>query len=379
MVPSRPSPASGAGNRQRASKLKHVRAIPKIVWCAVALVSGLGCRQIVGFDEEGSEAGRSELPPLPFVPDAAFVKMCGACARVSCSAERAACEADATCRALLRCRGACSNPACLARCGSYEFRDDDAFIATGNFGGEQSPLLTKYVTCVGIDECASECNAGRNWECTDDPSYRWPTDADRRDLEAPRLRIEVVNYLTANGVPARVSAIQGDGPSGIVDRQQSDLWGQAELQLNPTTVFAGYLEVLSAERGGVRTLIFGAPIFRPTQWRTFAMPATKTLSEPGRATLVISIHDCVEFKAPRIGFELPRADGEVFYGRWLDEISFDASQTDENGAGGVRNLVVEAENYTVIARRNDTEVARRTVVVRPDWYTFVRLVPREAQ
>jgi hypothetical protein len=358
--------------------LKCVRAITTIVWCALAPT--LGCRQIVGFDDESSESERPALPPLPFIPDPGHAQSCETCATERCSAEREACEDDSVCRALLRCQGTCSNPACRARCGSFVFRDDWSWFVAGNFEGEESPLLTNYVSCIGLSECASECNTGRNWDCIEDPTYRWPRDTDRKYLDAPRLRVQIVNFFSGNGVPARVSAIWGPGQSGAAAQAQSDVWGQAELALPPESVFRGFLEVESDERGGFRTLVQGPTIFRPTRWTTYAMPVKYYPSQPGRASIWVSIYDCLGFVAPGISFESPRATGEIFYSsRDTGSISLDADRTNESGSGGIRELVVDSETYTVIAKRNGKEVARRSVVVRADWATYLSLDPREAE
>jgi hypothetical protein len=365
---------------QRRVGLKYLQAITRGVWCALALASTFGCRQIVGFDEPNAEAKPLALPKLPFIPAPDYAQKCEACARDRCSAERETCEDDAVCRELLRCYGGCSNPACRARCGSFDFRDDVSAIYTGGIGGEESPLLSKYLSCVGSFECGDECNTGRNWECNEDPAYRWPTWADQKFPEPVRLRVEFVNWMTGNGVPARVSARWDTSPTGLIDEQESDLWGQTELAL-PRDIFTGFLEVETTARGGFRTLVQGPPVFRPTRWKTYAVQSQFVLpGEPGRAVIALAIYDCLGFPAPGISFEAPRATAEVFYS--VDDVvgfSSEADRTSNEGLGGFRDVRVEAETYTVIARRNGAEVARRIVLVRADWITLVSMSPREAQ
>lgn len=63
------------------------------------------------------------LPLLPFKPDLERRDACTACATERCTAQREACLADTECVELLDCRGDCSDPACLSRCGSRAFYD----------------------------------------------------------------------------------------------------------------------------------------------------------------------------------------------------------------------------------------------------------------
>jgi hypothetical protein len=91
-----------------------------------------------------------EIPPLPSTPDQDRVKSCQACAEDKCGAQRTACMEDDACRALLGCKGWCTEPTCLQRCTA-----DHGF----------SPWYDDFWACVLTDECAKPCMSGENFAC----------------------------------------------------------------------------------------------------------------------------------------------------------------------------------------------------------------------
>jgi hypothetical protein len=349
------------------------------VACPVILALTISCRQIVDFDDHATDVSFETAPRLPFVPESDYAERCEVCARERCDDLRDRCVADEVCKALLRCHGACSNAACRAQCGSFDYRDDSDNFTGASTQGSESPLLTAYIGCVGTTECPRECNTGRNWTCIEDRSYRWPNDAESTAPEVP-LRLELVGLVSEQGVPASVTALWGDqvGPGNVADRGETDEWGQTQLDFEES--FIGLIEVESDQRGVIRNLVHAQPIFRPTRWATLVIPATVLEMEPGRASIWVSIKDCLGFDAPGVSLELSQNAGvQTFYYGADVGLSFDASETGEYGSGGFVDVPLDRKSYTILARREEAVVARRSVFVRPDWTTIVHLEPREAE
>ena len=150
--------------------------------CAIVLVSIAGCRQIVDFDEPPpgvADAGEPPLPFVPFVPRPDYAETCPRCAAEKCNSQHQACVDDPQCRELLRCYGACSDPLCIARCGSYDLLDYSWGGGSGPIAGRrgaENALLSAYQRCVSIYHCPNDCGWGLDWGCLDKSNrYRWPS------------------------------------------------------------------------------------------------------------------------------------------------------------------------------------------------------------
>ena len=116
--------------------------------------------------DAGDAATVRALPLLPARPNAENRPACEACAADKCADARANCLEDDACIALLRCKGKCSDPACLEGC------DIDA--GTSVWYGD-------YFDCVfgatGSGQCSVECASGQNWGCVGRYEYRATTNA----------------------------------------------------------------------------------------------------------------------------------------------------------------------------------------------------------
>src|SRR5262249_50847705 len=154
------------------------RACCERIVCALALL--VGCRQIVGFEERrpddggASPAGETALPRLPFAVESDYREGCERCGAESCRGEREACLADDDCRELLRCRAGCSDPVCLARCGSFDHRDFALGPIFSQARGGENYAFYRYLGCMALANCSSECGWGTNWSCLGSKKYRWP-------------------------------------------------------------------------------------------------------------------------------------------------------------------------------------------------------------
>jgi hypothetical protein len=360
--------------------------------CAIVLTSIAGCRQIVDFDEPPSksgvaEAGEPPLPFLPFVPRPEHADTCTSCAAAKCNTQHQACVDDPQCRELLRCYGACSDPLCIARCGSYDLLDyawnGPNTLAAGRRGAE-SALLTAYQRCVPVYDCPTDCGYGLDWGCLKNNRYRWPR-WPYMEKSPLHLQLELL-FPNDIGVSARVSAyLPFGGPAGILSKEPNG-WGQVELEFSGA--FDGFLQIES-DPGALdefHVLDYSGPFFRDTRLSRDVFPIDVHPPYPhaGFAGVIIGVTDCVGSPASGITFELEEASGQPYaYWSQKDRFVF-GGKTDEAGAGGFAdvspaNVGAFASGgdatVTVLAKHDEQTVARRTVSLRENWLTSVVLRP----
>ena len=358
--------------------------------CAIVLVSLVGCRQLVDFDDPSPESGVADqddppkaLPFVPFVPEPEFAEACTRCAADKCSAQHQACVDDVQCRDLLRCYGACSDPLCIARCGSYDLRDYSWGGPHGPFAGRrgaESALLSAYQRCVSVYDCPTDCGAGLDWGCVGNSRYRWPIGPYL--AESPlHLQLEL-QFPNDIGVSARVSAYYPFGGAiGFLPRDPNG-WGQVELEL--TTVFDGWLQIES-DTGALdefHILDYSGPFFRDTRLSrdVFPIDAHSVYPHAGFAGVIIAVTDCLGAPASGITFELEGASGQSYaYHSLQDQFEWGGKTDVQHGAGGFADVSpANATVVTVRAKRGEQKVAQRTVSLRENWLTSVVLRPLSA-
>jgi hypothetical protein len=350
--------------------------------CAIVLVSSAGCRQIVGFDEPSPKSSVADegkpLPFVPFVPEPEYAETCTSCAAEKCNPQHQACVDDPQCRELLRCYGACSDPLCIARCGSYDLLDYSWGGPHGPFAGRrgaESALLSAYQRCVSVYDCPTDCGYGLDWGCLKNNRYRWPSGS---YLEKSPLHLQLeLMFPNDIGVSARVSAYLPSGAAaGFLSREPNG-WGQVELEF--TGVFDGFLQIES-EPGALdefHILDYSGPFFRDTRLSRDVFPSDVHPPYPhaGFAGVIIGVTDCVGAPASGITFEFEEVPGQSYsYYSLKDQFDF-SGKTDETGAGGFADVSPADGTVTVLAKHGEQTVARRTVSLRENWLTSVVLRP----
>jgi hypothetical protein len=358
--------------------------------CAIALVSIAACRQVVGFDKpprETHDASTAEspkpLPLLPFVPEPEYAETCTSCATQMCSAQHQACVDNTQCKEMLRCYGgdACSDPLCIARCGSYDLLDY-AWRSGGPVQGRRGAevaLFSAYQACVSVDNCPTDCGWGLDWGCLDkSPRYRWPPGL------GVNLKLELL-FPEGGLVSARVSAYATGTATGMgfVNQlpRETGGWGQVELEFPPGN-FDGFLQIES-DAGAlyeVRMLDYSGPFFRDTRLSRNVFPVDLRPPSPhaGFAGVIIAATDCIGAPASGITFELEGASGQVYsyapenppWSVWVL-----GANSDVSGVGGFADVSPANTTVTVLAKRGEQTVARRTVYLRENWLTSVILRP----
>jgi hypothetical protein len=357
--------------------------------CAIALATIPACRQIVGFDAPKSESGGAgadnlpkALPLLPFVPQPQFMDTCTSCAVQKCDAQHQACVDDPQCRELLRCYSACSDPVCIARCGSYDLLDYSWGGPSGPFAGRRGAevsLLSSYQRCISSYGCPTDCGWGLDWGCLDNSNrYRWPTGPylENRPLH---LKLEVV-FRNNIGASARVSAYNpwgvGMGALWLAPRE-TDGWGQVELEFSSVVDAVLQIESSAGALDEFRMLDYSGPFFRNTRLSHDVFPIDLPPVSPhaGFAGVIIAVSDCIGAPAAGIAFELEGASGQSYsYYGLMDQFVLGAN-TDQTGAGGFADVSPTNTTVTVLAKHGERTVARRTVYLRQDWLTSVVLRP----
>ena len=352
---------------------------------AIVLVSIAGCREIVDFDEPppaSSDAGAREppkaLPFLPFVPAPEYRETCTSCAAEKCDSQHQACVDDPQCRELLRCYGVCSDPLCIANCGSYDLLDYSWGGPNGLLAGRrgaESALLTAYQRCVPVYDCRTDCGYGLDWSCLKNNRYRWPM-WPYMEKSPLHLQLELL-FPNDIGVSARVSAyLPSGGPFGFLSREPNG-WGQVELEFSG--VFDGFLQIES-DPGALdefHVLDYSGPFFRDTRLSRDVFPIDVHPPYPhaGFAGVIIAVTDCVGSGASGITFELEGALGQSYAYYSLDDMFDFGGKTDLTGAGGFADVSPANATVTVLAKRDERIVARRRVDLRENWLTSVVLRP----
>jgi hypothetical protein len=368
--------------------------------CAIVLVAIPACSQIVGFDgppPAPSDAGPPKpkpkpkpMPLVPFIPQPEYAATCESCASQNCNAEHQACVDDPQCRELLRCYGACSDPLCIARCGSYDLLDYSWGGPHGVYAGRrgaESALLSAYQRCVSVYGgclttgcCLTACGWGLDWGCLQSSRYRWPIGRSGPYLEKSPLHLKLeLMFPNDIGVPARVSTYLPSGPAGFLPREPNG-WGQVELEFSG--VLDGFLQIES-DTGALdefHILDYSGPFFRDTRLSRDVFPIDVHPPYPhaGFAGVIIGVTDCVGAPASGITFELEGASGPSgqSYSYYSVKDMFDfGGKTDETGAGGFADVSPANGTVTVLAKRGEQTVARRTVSLRENWLTSVVLRP----
>ena len=348
--------------------------------CAIVLVSIAGCRQIVGFDEPSPP-----LPLVPFVPAPEFAETCTSCAAEKCGAQHQACVDDPQCRALLRCYGKCSNPLCMASCGSYDPSDYSWVRWNTGLRGAESALLTAYQKCVSVYECPADCGWGLDWGCLDERSqYHWPS---QPYVDDSPIHVKLEVLLIDTGVSASVGAFfpTGTGMDVLVPTSETNAWGQVDLEF--PTVTDPILQIKSTDGSfyEFRVLDYSGPFFRDTRLFRAVFPSdfhSVSPSDAEFAGLIIAVSDCIGAPAVGITFELEGANGHPYKYADTDNYFGTVGPTDRLGAGGFRDVrpddgwsAAADKMVTVLAKRGKETVARRTVLLRANWLTSVVLRP----
>ena len=250
---------------------------------------------------------RRPLPPLPFVPDAERIDKCRACAEANCTPERDACIADAACTALLQCRGICSDPDCLARCGEKTYADRDRFARPDN------EIFAAYETCLSERECRSECGWSKNWDCVN--GYDW-------SVEQPtHVPLELELHPFGAVMEAQVSACSecSADECDVIDRTQTDAWGQAVIDVGGVGSTGCSMSFLEMDFGEAQTATLYAggpqpssPFQREARWAfDFGQPNQFSgdprfgdTADPTFTFVLLGAVDCLGVAALGVSFEI---------------------------------------------------------------------------
>jgi hypothetical protein len=333
---------------------------------AIVLVAITGCRQIVGFDETPPEPADG-APFLPFVPAPQYLDACTSCAADKCMTEHQACLDDASCKAMLRCRGACSNPVCIARCGSFDLIDyADSRDAIAGRRGAENANFADYHRCVSWYGCRAECGAGLNWDCT--ARYPWPNYPEHNPLS---LQLELLDEV-GNGASASVTAYIGQG--AITQPAHTAGWGQTELKIPSSASGPAFLQVESDPDAldELRMLDYSGPFFRDTRLSRTVFPVGHPIfPQSGFAGVLVVATDCLGFTASGITFELDGTSSRADYN--FGDVS-NVENTNKTGMGLFKDVSANG-TITVRARKDEVIVAQQRVELRENWLTSVVLRP----
>jgi hypothetical protein len=345
------------------------------VCCAIVLVAIAGCRQIVDFDEPSLP-----LPFVPFMPAPEHGETCASCAAEKCSAQHQACVDDPQCRELLRCHGACSDPLCIARCGSYDLLDytwGAGSAWTAGRRGAEDARFSDHQFCVS-QECSDDCGWGLDWGCVDKSNrYRWPSEP---HAESSPLHVKLEVLLAQNaGVPADVSAFfpSGTGMDVLLQASETNAWGQVDLEFPFVADPILQIESQNDAADEFRVLDYSGPFFRDTRLSRSVFPSDFRPVSPheGFAGVLIAVRDCIGAPASGIAFELEGAKGKLYKFDGMGGFADVDTRTDWLGAGGFEDVSPADATVTVRAKRGAQIVARRKVLLRKNWVTSVVLRP----
>lgn len=337
----------------------------------------------------------TEPPILPALPDVDKRAACEACAKDKCATSRDNCLEDDDCVAQLRCKGKCSDPACLEACDvahafSIWYRDYQfCVLGLGDRGGQ----------------CIVECGVGENWGCLGQYAFREASN------KAYELELRFVgpsdpddpNRLFAfpplAGASVRACGDAALTDCGIPDNSQVLAGATIGAYNSATLELRGlYHRPMQITGGGASELaeLYDRPCTGPQQREvTFLSRVAVNQLRPGagsgdvgfpldgpdRTNVLVEQGDCLAAGAPGVRFAL---FGEPDPDRAYVDLSAGSGgldRTDSSGFGvlGVglggrpsRTLVLEGH------RADGGEVlSRRSVEVALAWSTSVYLLPLE--
>ena len=357
---------------------------------ATALAAALsGCsNNLDALYAGGHDGGTAEdaLPLLPATPDERFVDACEACAASQCKDERASCLADDACTAQLRCKGSCSDPACLERCEVDHTR---------------SAWYDDYLQCVFEAACAVPCGRGQSFECLGNYAVRsgaassyavtWHFDGYVRSDDPVRSTNNLSPLLEGASVRA-CNALSSDcGSAGAAQGIAAiDAYDDAQMTVEGSP-FRGYLE-LSGGPYDERALLYRQPT-SGSEWREVGMaPRLDFLSfgpglgvgdafkAPHHANLAFIALDCLRERAPGVHFaEGGRSFASIAYIR-MDSTGDEEGPTSSTGTAlATSDLGGDATREVVVEVRDDQDAVLSThrVFLRDGWSTQIELLPRE--
>ncbi len=362
------------------------------------VLPGAGCSA----DLEALYADEQALVALlPARPDDEVAAACGMCALEQCEEERLDCERDDGCARLLKCRGKCSDPACLFECEAehaargehnnfhtcwYESactRDDDC-MSECEREHEAAETYDAYRACVFEQACRDECATGQNWQCLGD--YSWKP-GDDGFVASPRLTVMVKDSLRLIDPGLRGPPLEPGAEGVNVDVCPSPRSDSAELCLTRVTnalgiavledlpleddgTFQGYLRFSldgsivritpdesivrvsideSDDNGIAQDYAIGRPIYRELTMEHVVVPKREWLDDvessmrirPDRDAghIMAVVRDCLNAPAPGIEFSLAGDHpGRSFYGVDAPEQA-PGTETNETGMGGFGNII----------------------------------------
>ena len=365
---------------QPRSATRCLGLVGAVVLCAVAACSNDSAALYAREGDAG--AAPVALPLLPKTPDARVLKACRVCAASECKDARTSCLKDDACTALLRCKGECSDPACLEHC---------------EIGNDRSAWYDDYSACVFETTCSAACAQGQSFGCLGRYDVRssqagsydvtWHFTS-RTDPEDP-ARSSYSLGPTLQGAKVRACAPTSTDCSAAGSAQgiaTVGAYSRATMTLQGAP-FRGYLEVT----GGAydeQSLVYGWAISGPG-WREVGFvgrayflgdPGGLDFKAPNHANLLLAANDCLDEPAPGLHFLLSGQPIEEIAYAHVDS-TFDANGP-TSGAGvafATLNLERENQRQVVLEARNENEdtLASRSVLLRAGWSTTIGLYPRE--
>jgi hypothetical protein len=327
-------------------------------------------------DAAGSGGGvQEEELWLPALPDRDHRDDCERCVRSKCAAQHAECLKDDDCIDELQCKGGqqCDDPACLQTCNA-----EDGW----------SQWFADYWNCAFDTGCASECNAGNNWECQHD--YQWPNAA----ANASTFQVEFVfeNSPTFYGggtfvgapVGATIRACPDDPECSELDSAPLESMNAVELQLVASPLkprnFRGYLEVDHGD--GVNRWRHYPPPLSQAQRHFVGVGGAGTFGppgfDPGRARVRAIVSDCLG--APVAGARVTLPDMPEIPAFTINgAMAYEEGLTTGTGVAELVDLPNSAvdDRVRVRAEREATDelIAEHEVWVRPGFMTRLWLGP----
>lgn len=312
------------------------------------------------------------VPLLPAQPDMAHRVGCEQCAKDACDVARMNCLEDDDCTAELRCKGKCSDPACLQTCGAES---------------SSSSWYRDYAICV-FGQCPTECNTGHNFDCQG--NYDWP--ATESGLQSSfevtfNFAPDPISFMSTStiqtagvGLPVQACAdamICSDLDHGVVG-----IDGKVKLTLSPNAIpprdFRGYLK-LDDDGYGEGQLLYTPPLSRSQT--CFVGTIGSNVFPPGtdrsRPLVIANVSDCLGLGVPsaRVSLpDLPQINAMAFVG-------FVAWSMGPTSAAGIAALVdlpgsAISTKVRVHAERSDGSlISERAVWVRPGFATALGLMP----
>jgi hypothetical protein len=333
---------------------------------ALGVLAAVGCSNdidsLFAKTQHGADAGAKPtvkpepLPTLPALPDMNHVAGCEQCAKDTCDKARTNCLEDDDCTAELRCKGKCSDVACLQKC-------------LGPSGS--SPWYGDYSKCV-FGQCPTECNTGNNFECQG--NYDWPA--------AVTANFDVTFQFDNNTNLARDTIrVCGDGVDCTGDQAVVGLDNSVTLNFNASTAvrpfdFRGRLEVDAGSKGA-RLILYLPPLSRTQKYAYPALTTTPAQADGARPTVTVGVGDCLGAVVAGATISLPDFP-DVKALAFNASFGFAEGPTTAAGLAALVNLPDSAatDKVRVRAERPDGQViTEQSVWVRPGFLTWIALAP----